>query len=296
MDSCVPAGGPRGPGAQPPAGLVSLSCNKDDASTSGRVIVLDARAARLRRMRRRVRGWARWARGLRRFYWCVGVDLTYAPGQDWEPNDVRAFVRHFRRQAVAHCWVAELQERGAVHFHVILVLPRGRRIPFPDQGGLWKKGMTRTKYLPWRKIGDYLAEYVRKLDQKMGPFPRGLRIFGVGFTEVAWRILGEEARLWFRASGLPGWLVALVDWLREIPARFGAGGWWWFRRASIWVRSPWRLYLRYEGWIYLEYLGAIGFSFVAPTGAREGTPAEASREGSAPPAAPSWRQLVLPLI
>ena len=255
-----------GPGGAPPVGLVSVYCNKDDRAASGRVIVLDVRQARLRRMRRRVRTWARYARGLRRRYWPIGVDLTYAPGRDWEPNDVRTFVRYFRRQAVAHCWVAELQQRGAVHFHVILVVPRGHRIPKPDLAGLWVKGSTRVKLLKWRKVGGYLADYVRKIEQKEGPFPRGLRLFGVAFQKEAWTVLGEEASLWFRASALPFWLATLVEWLQEIPSRRGAGGWWWFRKAGVWVRSPWRIYVQAGGWTYLWDTGAIDMAFSDPLG------------------------------
>lgn len=257
-----------GPGGAPPAGLVhdSLYNKAPNISRSPRVIPFDHRAARLRRMRRRVRAWARWARGLRRRFWAIGVGLTYAPGQEWCPNDVRDFVHHFHRLAIAHAWVAELQARGAVHYHVILVVPRGHRIPKPDQAGLWGKGFTRVKLLKWRRVGGYLAEYCRKLEQKEGPFPRGLRLFAVGFRREAWGVLGEEALLWFRASALPGWLATLVEWFREVPSRRGAGGWWWFRKASVWVRSPWRLLVYERGWVFLWDTGAIGFSFEDPLG------------------------------
>ena len=76
-----------------------------------------------------------------------------------------------------------------------------------------------------------------KLEQKVGEFPKNLRIFGLSFDKEAWGFLSEEDRLSFRASALPAWLRPLVLWAREAPSRWGSGGWWWFRRAGVWVRT-----------------------------------------------------------
>ena len=54
------------------------------------------------------------------------VTLTYAGVDDWRPNHIREFMQAFRKlykkKLVGYAWVAELQERGAVHYHVMVYL------------------------------------------------------------------------------------------------------------------------------------------------------------------------------
>src|SRR3989304_9388508 len=65
------------------------------------------------------------------------ITLTYAPGRDWHKNDIRDFLRGVRRHIsdslLAYAWVAELQKRGAVHYHMYCAVEPGVVIPTPDE-------------------------------------------------------------------------------------------------------------------------------------------------------------------
>jgi hypothetical protein len=105
---------------------------------------IDPDAARLSRLRRRVHAWADALRDYtqdNRKYRKVMITLTYRPGVEWQPGHIRVFMRRLRKRLraalVAYAWVAEMQRRGAVHYHVLLVVRRGASIPRPDDAGLW---------------------------------------------------------------------------------------------------------------------------------------------------------------
>lgn len=69
------------------------------------------------------------------------VTLTYRNIDDWCTDDISYFMRLVRqwckrRQiAVRYVWVAELQKRSAVHYHVVFWLPIGISLPKPDKQG-----------------------------------------------------------------------------------------------------------------------------------------------------------------
>lgn len=109
----------------------------------------------------------------------IMVTLTYRKVEDWKPRHVTEFIQKVRRyldaRLLGYFWVAEMQERGAVHYHVVLVVRAGSRIPKPDAEGYWNHGMTRVERV--QKIYAYLAKYMQKDEQKAG-YPKGIRIFG----------------------------------------------------------------------------------------------------------------------
>jgi hypothetical protein len=88
-------------------------------------------------------------------------------------------------------WVAELQNRGAVHYHILVLLPKGLTMPKPDKQGWWPHGSTR---IEWAKCaGGYIAKYASK--GYTGFFPKGCRIHGSGGLEGDYLKL---ARWWKR--------------------------------------------------------------------------------------------------
>lgn len=213
------------------AGLVSVptSQKRDLVALLERVsdaFVPDKVLTRLARLRRAV-GFA--ARGHlvsekgKRTDQCLMITLTYAgDNDDWSPKHISVFMDHIRkwcgRNAVAcrYVWVAELQKRGVIHYHVALWVPHGTKLPRPDDQGWWPHGFTRIEVA--RAAVPYLLKYLSKgAGDSLGSFPKGSRIYGVGGLEHSLR----RARRWL---GLPAFVQARSsiddDWRRA-----EGGGW-----------------------------------------------------------------------
>lgn len=165
---------------------------------------------------------------------CWFVTLTYVGVDDWNPGHIRAAVDRFRKWckskgvACRYTWVAELQRRGAVHYHLLAWLPHGLRMPHWDRApsaarsAFWQHGMSNTEVA---KSGvGYLMKYLSKLGE-LSTFPKGLRLYGIGGLNAN----GRAVRAWFN---LPQWaksahgvgdLVRRPSSLDETGLRFPAG-------------------------------------------------------------------------
>jgi len=203
---------------------------------TGDVIQTDASRSRIARMRRRVRSWAKSLDGvITDGHRVVMVTLTYRDVDGWRPNHIRDFMLRLRRrlggQLIAYSWVAELQLRGAVHYHVLLVVKKGTNVPFPDDE-LWEHGFTR---IETAKTVYYIVKYTGKEYQKVGRFPKGLRMFAVWMSKAV-----DAVRYWsYRLSALPQWLGDIVFSIADFsswPCR-AVGGGWWYRGDRY--HSPW---------------------------------------------------------
>lgn len=142
---------------------------------------------------------------------CWFVTLTYAGRDDWRADHISAALEQFRRYCAKikvvcrYIWVAELQKRGAVHYHLICWLPKGVRMPHWDRSTvslsgrpiapLWARGYTNTQVA---KTGvGYLMKYLSKIGADTN-FPAGLRLYGCGgLTPQA-----RTVRCWYN---LPEW-------------------------------------------------------------------------------------------
>jgi hypothetical protein len=192
---------------------------------------------------------------------CWFVTLTYKGIEDWRPDHISKATQRFHNWCAAkghpcrYTWVAELQGRGAVHYHLLAWLPHGVRMPHWDRpstkrrAAFWPHGMTETEKA--RSGVGYLMKYLSKLGE-FHRFPKGLRLYGIaGLTlecravrgwfnlpEWAKRSFGvgelvrRMGRLVVRATGEilePAFKVAiipsglLITQLRELPARFHDG-------------------------------------------------------------------------
>lgn len=220
-----------------------------------KVLEVDPIAVRLKAMKRgvvtasRLQGEAvpRWRPAM--------VTLTYRPGRDWCPSDVRSYLEHCRKfvqregYVFRYVWVAELQGRGAVHYHVLVWLPPGVRLPKPDESGWWSYGMSRIEWAvaPIR----YMIKYASKLSSKGLRFPRGLRLHGAGG-------LSAEAR------GVRRWWVA-PSWVRKVfkgeqsvrrgdPTGTSAGGYF-SEVTGEFIRSPWVVVMLRGGFPVIQWRG-----------------------------------------
>jgi len=133
--------------------------------------------------------------------------------QNWSG---RKKLRHQSGVKLPYVWVAELQKRGAVHYHVLLWIPRRWRIPAPDKKGWWKHGSSNVTRV--RNPVGYVAKYASKFESKgQAEFPKGLRLHGIGGLNkqerrvVAWWKLpkdmrhGSEGSCAFRRAVGGGW-------------------------------------------------------------------------------------------
>lgn len=134
------------------------------------------------------------------------LTLTYAgTNRDWRAEHISEFLTGLRRwhhsrtgsRKVRYAWVAELQARGVIHYHVIVWLEGGLTPPKPDSawkmGGafqcpMWRHGMSNR--LRATAPVAYLMKYASKIEQKnVGGFPRGARIHGNGGLDESGRCI-----------------------------------------------------------------------------------------------------------
>lgn len=171
----------------------------------------------------------------------VMVTLTYANITDPDPRDISKYLKNVREwmrrngQTCRYVWTAELQQRGALHYHVVFWMPRDMFMPKADKRGWWPHGHTRTERA---KCGPaYIAKYVSKTAAvgdlgEIHEIPKGFRICGVGG-------LTERHRNWMAWCRLPAWLRPLVtSYHRMTPVN---GGGWGSRLTGEFWPSPWRV-------------------------------------------------------
>lgn len=199
---------------------------------TGVPVEVDPIKSRIRRMQKRVHAWSDALNGFitSSEYRVAMITLTYRASVSWEPNHIKDFRMALQKECgdglVAYAWVAELQERGAVHYHFLAVVKRGTGIPKPDKSGMWPHGSSR---IETARTVFYICTYVGKQHQKAGPFPKGLRMFHV---EISKRLeLAIYRRFIFRVSSLPSWLCTRIcehfnQTGQAIHARRVAGGGW----------------------------------------------------------------------
>ncbi len=160
---------------------------------------------RLSRLKKRLSHFANWKEEVEEMVSEVDsimVSLTYRKVGDWNARHVTEFIRKVKRflgsRLYGYFWVAEMQERGAVHYHVIFIVLQGVRIPKPDQEGYWEYGMTRIEKV--NHVYGYLSKYLSKDGQK-AKYPKGIRIFGFSIY-----ILKD----WVAIRKLPQWVQTAV--------------------------------------------------------------------------------------
>jgi hypothetical protein len=117
------------------------------------------------------------------------LTLTYRDVDGFAPRHVSELLKRIRQwllrrgRGFHYVWVAELQLRGALHYHIVIWLPKGLTLPKPDKQGWWPHGSTRIEWA--RHPVGYLIKYASKFDVK-GGLPKGARLHGSGgFDEAA---------------------------------------------------------------------------------------------------------------
>ena len=186
------------------------------------------------------------------------IGLTYSPENDYSPLHITEMVRHVRKWCAdrsipcRYLWVAEMQKRGVIHYHMLVFHPKKFNFPFPDRKGWWPHGSTnRSTGIKW--ASRYMAKYMSKGDA--APFPKGARTYGSGGIDGTGKI---EMRYW----KLPTWVRDILnpdrpEVLLEIPdvPKRVLGGF-----ASVttgeFYPSPWEVYFNH-GNVYIKRKEAI---------------------------------------
>jgi len=206
-----PRSGAAGVGA---AGLVSSKTSVHDTVFTPHIIPTDDASLRERRVK-----------GLRKNVWSAGkllsqscgkgfrcwfVTLTYRGVDDWSPRHISDALKRFRiwcdkrGTKPRYVWVAELQQRGAIHYHLAIWLPMHLSCPMWDKptraaACFWPHGMT-NRQLARNAVG-YLMKYMSKVG-KHHVYPKHARIYGAGGLESPDR----QIRAWLN---LPQWIKQL---------------------------------------------------------------------------------------
>lgn len=208
----VPAAASRGDAPAPPerpqaAGLVPFKTSGPPDSLDCLEISFDPDIVQERRVKKlRTQIWARGhlhsvnrPKGFRENVWFV--TLTYRGVYDWRPRHVsdclKAVRKWCKRRGVPfrYVWVAELQRRGALHYHLAIWLPKRIQLPRFDKQGWWPHGMTQ-RVIAKSGVG-YLMKYLSKITPAHR-FPKGVRIHGSGG-------LNQQARDICSWLNLPSW-------------------------------------------------------------------------------------------
>lgn len=225
---------PGAPGAGGVSGLVTL---KTSDTLIPQSLEIDTKQARLARMRRSLI----WASDLIQralgplTYKPAMLTLTYRDVDGFCPRHVSELLNRIRGwlerrgRKLHYVWVAELQQRGALHYHIVIWLPKGLTLPKPDKQGWWPHGHTRIEWA--RNPIGYLIKYASKLDTKH-ELPKGARLHGSGGIDQT----GKQIRRWVN---LPTWLKSIAGVNCAFVRIKGSGL---VERATgVCMPSPWRV-------------------------------------------------------
>lgn len=167
------------------------------------------------------------------------ITLTYREVDGWRARHVSGYLDCLRKWAhrqgfeIPYVWVAELQQRGAVHYHVVAWVPARLQVPKGDKRGWWPHGMTQR--VRARKPVGYLMKYASK-GTGATSFPRSLRLHGAGGLTAA----GRAVRFWLR---LPTWIARQARTFQRVTRL--PGGFWLLEDTGELVRSPWE-FVRFD--------------------------------------------------
>lgn len=222
------------------AGLVSDSTTCTSGCSSidwaANVVTIDPKQARVTRLRKGLGIAAKQLHNLGPLNQQIWMQtLTYAGDNGaWRPEHISRYLDAMRRwhyartgtRTLRYAWVAELQQRGVIHYHVICWLAAGLTPPKGDMpwssidrkgvkqwhGPMWPHGMTRRDKSTAPVA--YLMKYASKVDSKnVGSYPHGARIHGAGGMDAT----GRAIRRWVLWPAYVQGNAAITDPFRPAP-------------------------------------------------------------------------------
>lgn len=163
------------------------------------------------------------------------ITLTYRGIDGYRGRHISEYLNELRRTVafpLRYVWVLELQRRGAPHYHLVLWVPRGERIPMPDRSGMWRHGSSQVERA--RSPIAYIMKYASK-GTETDAIPRGARICGGGG-------LGTFGRMVVRWWLLPAYQRVRCT-IEDNVHRLRGGGWVSFATGEYWPPAD----LAFEG-------------------------------------------------
>jgi len=226
--------------ARSASGLVSVSTTCRSGLTvvdwAENVITIDPKQARVTRLRKGLGIAAKQLHNLGPRNQQIWMQtLTYAGDNGaWRPEHISRYLDGMRRwhyartgsRTLRYAWVAELQQRGVIHYHVIVWLAAGLTPPKGDMpwssidrkglkhwhAPMWPHGMTRRDKSTAPVA--YLMKYASKVDSKnVGSYPHGARIHGAGGLDAA----GRAIRRWVLWPAYVQGNAAVSDHFKPAP-------------------------------------------------------------------------------
>lgn len=212
---------------------------------TGECIEIDPKVKRCKNMKRKVAAWSRTCELLYEDYRKVMLTLTCESQERWYSGCIEDYMKKIKAflgdALISSAWVMEMQERGVVHYHVMLIVKRGTDVPAPDTSGMWTLGSTNRK--SWCGLW-YLMKYASKGG---GPgdaeFPRGAHLFAISLRHLAVLAaisaeLLASARWFMTLARLPSWVQAHCHSDNDyLTAHRHKGGGWCVGDAVY--KSPW---------------------------------------------------------
>jgi len=150
-----------------------------------KVSILDNFEQRYLKLRESVSEWSMVMDLLKKERSCrlVMITLTIRQVEDYSPGMIRDYVKKLKRQLgkklYGFAWVAEMQKRGAVHYHMMVCVEKYTRIKVPDKSGMWSWGMSK---IETARTAYYLCVYIGKERQKdLSRYPKSCRVYSVSY-------------------------------------------------------------------------------------------------------------------
>ena len=226
--------------ARSASGLVSVSTSLRSGSAvvdwAENCITIDPKASRVTRLRKGLGIAAKQLHNQGDKNQTIWMQtLTYkGDNRQWRPEHISRYLDALRKwhyartgsKTVRYAWVAELQQRGVIHYHVIVWLGGGLTPPKPDQPWhstdrkgvkqwhppMWSHGMSNR--LRSTAPVAYLMKYASKIESKnVGTFPHGARIHGAGGMDPT----GRSIRRWVLWPAYVQGNASISDRFRPAP-------------------------------------------------------------------------------
>lgn len=159
----------------------------------------------------------------------IAITLTYRDIDEYRTTDIRSYMNALsmwcRRNNVkiyGYAWCLEFQKRGVAHYHVLLAVNQGAKIPKPDQS-YWPAGLSQVKRMS-RVGAGYLAKYMSKIDVEEYRYIQAF-LQQRGITKLRlWAVVmrDNDMKELYRAAKIPAWLQMLNVYLFQKPYIYDA--------------------------------------------------------------------------